>query len=129
MTQGNLLGHIISKKGISIDPERVKAILKLVPPNSRKELKSFFGKINFVRKFISGFAEIVHPLNDMLKKDAKIEWSTQAKEAFEEIKMSIATTPVLVSPDYLLLFKVYSFASEHSCAGVLTQKKEGEDEW
>ena len=36
--------------------------------------------------------------------------------------------PVLVSPDYGLPFKIYSFSSEHSCTGILTQKKEKEDE-
>ena len=48
VTKGKLLGHIISKAGISIDPDRVEAILKLSHPYSQKELKSFFGKINFV---------------------------------------------------------------------------------
>lgn len=97
----------------------------MVLPNSWKDLKSFFGKINFVKNFISGFVDIVCPLNDMLKKDAKIEWNTLAKEASKEIKISIATTLVLVSPNYLLPFKVYSSMSEHSCVGILTQKKEG----
>ena len=72
VTKGKFLGHIISKTGISIDLDRVEAIFKLLPSTSRKELKYFFGKINFIRNFISGFAKIVHPLNDMLKKNVKI---------------------------------------------------------
>ena len=48
VTKGKLLGHVISKVGISIDLDRVKSIIKLAPPHSWKELKSFFGKINFV---------------------------------------------------------------------------------
>ena len=56
---------------ISIDPDRVEAILELSPPHSKKKLKSFFRKINFVQKIISRFAEIVYPLNDSLKKEAK----------------------------------------------------------
>ncbi|XP_059074946.1 uncharacterized protein LOC131874979 [Cryptomeria japonica] len=93
--EGKLLGHVISEKGISIDPDRVKAISTINLPASKKELKSFFSKINFVRKFIIGFTEIVRPLNEMLKKDAKIEWSTQAKRAFEEIKLAIVEAPAL----------------------------------
>ena len=69
MTKGKLLGHIIFEVGISIDPSWVEVILKYSSLTSRKELKSFLGKINFVRKFISGFIKIVHPLNDMLKKN------------------------------------------------------------
>ncbi|XP_057863203.1 uncharacterized protein LOC131071404 [Cryptomeria japonica] len=128
VTEGKLLGHIISEKGISIDPERVEAISKINLPSSKKELRSFFGKINFVREFISGFAEIIRPLNEMLKKDAKIDWTTEAKKAFEEIKSTIVEAPVLVSPDYARPFYVYSFSSEHTCAAVLTQKNEDKDE-
>jgi len=58
VTEGKLLGHVISDQGISIDLDRIQAILKIAPPASKKELKSYFGKINFVRKFITGFAEI-----------------------------------------------------------------------
>ena len=73
VTEGKLLEHVISEKGIMIDPERVEAISKLGMLGSKKELKSFFGKINFVRKLISAFAKIVKPMNDMLKKDAKMD--------------------------------------------------------
>ena len=48
VTKGKLLGHIIFEARISIDLERIEAILKLSPLHSCKELKSFFGKINFV---------------------------------------------------------------------------------
>ena len=93
--------------------------MKLSPPHSQKELKSFFEKINFV---------IVHPLNDLLKKGAKMEWVPEIKKSFEYIKVNISMALVLVSPNYELPFKIYSFASEHSCAGILMQKKEKEDE-
>lgn len=48
VTKGNLLGHIIFEARISIDPNRIEVILKLSPPHSQKELKSFFRKIKFV---------------------------------------------------------------------------------
>ena len=84
---------------------------------------SFFRKINFVWKFISGFAEIVHPLNDLLKKGAKIEWGLKIKKSFEDIKVAISMASVLVSLDYELPFKIYSFSLEDSCVGISTQKK------
>ena len=48
VTKGKLLGRIIFEVRISIDPERIEAILKLSPPHNHKELKSFFRKINFL---------------------------------------------------------------------------------
>lgn len=100
----------------------------MLPPNNHKDLKSFFGKINFVQKFISGFAELVHPLNDLLKKGVKIKWTPKFKRSFQDIKVLISATPVLVIPNYQLPFKVYSFTLENLCANILTQKKEHEDE-
>lgn len=73
-----------------------------------------------MRKFITGFVEIVRPLNAMLKKDAKIEWTPKAKAAFEDIKRAIVDAPILISLDYTREFYIYSFASEHTCAAILT---------
>ena len=58
MQEGKLLGHIISKEGIKIDPERVASIQKIDIP-SRKEIQSFLGSMNFLRRFIPNFAEIL----------------------------------------------------------------------
>jgi hypothetical protein len=60
--EGKLLGHIISKYGINIDPERVKAISQLPLPHNKKAMQYFFGRINFMRKFTPDFTEIVKPL-------------------------------------------------------------------
>lgn len=72
--------------------------------------------------------EIVQELNAMLKKDAKIEWTKEAWEAFENIKKAIVYAPVLSSPDYNKPFYIYSFAFEYTYATVLTQKIEEKEE-
>ena len=59
MKKGKLLGHIISQEGIKIDPKRVEAILKIELPRNKAEVQSFLGKVNFLRRFIVAFAEIV----------------------------------------------------------------------
>jgi len=81
-TEGKLLGHILSKDGIVIDPERIQTIMRIQPPTNKKAMQSFFGRIHFIRKFISGFAEIICPLQMMMKKDIAYKWSDEAKEAF-----------------------------------------------
>jgi hypothetical protein len=62
MEEGTLLRFVISPEGITIDPGRVEAIKAIVLPHNKKAMQSFLGKINFVRRFISDFAEIVKPL-------------------------------------------------------------------
>lgn len=48
VTDGKLLGHVILEAIISIDLDTISALIKLQTPNRKKELKSYFGKINFV---------------------------------------------------------------------------------
>ena len=56
MQEGKFLGHIVSSDGIKIDPEHVKAIMKITIPRNKKYIQSFIGKINFLRWFIPNFA-------------------------------------------------------------------------
>ena len=60
--EGKFLGHVISKKGISIDLERVKDITHIPMPHNKKSMHSFMGTINFVQRFVPDFVQIVKPL-------------------------------------------------------------------
>jgi hypothetical protein len=124
MQEGKLLGHIVSRDRIKIDPSRVQAIDTINIPRNVKEIQSFLGKINFLRRFIPNFAEIVKLITGMLKKNNEVKWTTEAKESFARIKKVISEAPVLASPDYLKDFLIFSFASEHTIAAVLLQKNE-----
>ena len=79
MQEGKILGHIISREGIKINPKRVEAIDTINIPRNRKENQSFLGKIIFLRRFISNFTEIVKLITYMLKKDSEFKWKTKAK--------------------------------------------------
>jgi hypothetical protein len=61
--KGKLLGHIISKDEISIDPSIIEAINKIPLPKDNKSLQYFFRQINFIIRFVPIFVEIVKPLN------------------------------------------------------------------
>jgi hypothetical protein len=75
--EGKLLGHIIYQVGIHIDPERIKAISQLPLPHKKNSMQSFFGKINFVRKFTPDFAETIKPLQKMIRKDVEFKWDDE----------------------------------------------------
>ena len=63
-------------------------------------------------------------ITEMLRKDGEIKWSSEAKKSFEEIKTALTKALVLISPNFEKDFQIYSFASEHTIAGVLLQKNE-----
>jgi hypothetical protein len=124
MKEGKLLGHIVSAEGVRIDPSRVEAIQTLSLPRSRKEVQAFLGKINFLRRFISNFAEMVKHITAMLRKGNEVKWTVEPRESFIQIKKALTEAPVLISPDYFKDFLIFSFASFDTVAAVLLQKNE-----
>ena len=74
LEEGKLLGHIVSKQGVKIDPARVEAIQSIPLLRSKKYIQRFLGKINFLRRFVPNYAEIVKKITDMLKKDVEVKW-------------------------------------------------------
>jgi hypothetical protein len=70
--EGKLLGHIIIKDGVKMDPERVQAIQQVPLPKTKKSLQSFLGQINFVRRFMPNLAETLKPLQKLLKKRCQV---------------------------------------------------------
>ena len=119
LEEGKLLGHIISKDGIKIDPDRVSTILKVGEPRSKKEIQSFLGQVIFLRRFVPSFAEILMNVTNMLRKGHEIKWTVEARRSFKEIKQAISKALVLVSPYFTKDFLVFSYASEHTIAAIL----------
>jgi hypothetical protein len=68
ITKGKILGNIFSDSRISIDPERIVAILNLPDLTSKKEVQAFMGIINFVCRFVPDFVVMVKPIHNILKK-------------------------------------------------------------
>jgi hypothetical protein len=83
--KGKLHGFIVSKYGMVIEPERTQVIAKLSPTSSKKSMQSFLGKINFVRRIIPSFSEMVRPLQNLIKKDVLYHWGPQESQDFDSI--------------------------------------------
>ena len=99
-------------------------------------MKSFMGTINFVRRFVpdfaqivKNFAQIVKPLQQMVKQSVQFKWTDLEKNAFSKIKTSVAHAPSLKSLNFKKDFILYTFVSDDSLAAVLTQKEDGGDEY
>jgi RNase H-like domain found in reverse transcriptase len=90
-------------------------------PTMLKQTRSFLGFGNFYQKFISHYSELARPLNDLMKKDKKFEWSTKCQEAFDTMKKRFTEEPVLLMPDQLKPFQIESDASKVATGAVLTQ--------
>jgi hypothetical protein len=122
--EGKLLGYVVSKQGITVDPEWVAAILELPLPHHKKGLQSFIGRINFVRHFLSNIATLLKPLTAMLKKNAVFSWTREGKNSFQEIKEALASAPTLVNPNFSKDFILYAYGSYDVISAILVQQNE-----
>jgi hypothetical protein len=111
MQEGKLLGHIISKEGIKIEPNKVEGIPKIDTPRGKKEVQYFLEKVIFMRRFIPNLVEIIKHITNILGKGNKIKWTPQARNSFEYIKVALTKAPVLASLDFAKDFILFSFAS------------------
>jgi hypothetical protein len=124
MQEGKLLGHVISKEGIKIDPRKVATIQKIDTPENKKEVKYFLERVNFLRRFIPNVYEIDNFITHMLRNYNQVKWTNEERGPFDDIKRSLIEAPVLISPDYSKYFMIFYFSLEHTIAGVLLQKND-----
>ena len=116
------LGHVVSAGGISVDPEKIQAILDWLSPTNVFEIRSFLGLAGYYRKFVEGFSSIAKPLTQLLKKDKKFEWTQKCEDSFQELKRRLTSAPILIMPDVTKSFDVYCDASRLGLGCVLMQE-------
>ena len=73
VTSGKFLGFVVDRQGVQMDQDKQRAILEMPCPRTAKELKSFLGKVSYLRRFVPGLAEITHPLMQLLRKNTKVQ--------------------------------------------------------
>ena len=76
------LGHIINHEGIRTLPEKAEEILKIKAPRNMDEVQAFLRMLNYYCIFIPAFADLVHPVQKLLKKNVKFEWTEECDKAF-----------------------------------------------
>jgi hypothetical protein len=71
--------------------------MKINTPRSKKEVESFIGKVNLLRRFILNLAKIIKHITSMLRKGNEIKWNPESRRSFEYIKVALTKSPVLSS--------------------------------
>jgi hypothetical protein len=115
------LGHIISAQRVSTDPSKIQAVRDCPTPTNITELHGFLGLAGYYRRFIKDYGKICKPLFEGLKK-GEFTWSTPQSDAFNNIKTTSCSAPVLALPDFSKPFILEADASDNSIGAVLMQE-------
>ncbi|KAE9065235.1 hypothetical protein PF007_g28916 [Phytophthora fragariae] len=115
------LGCFLGKDGVRADPKKVCAIAQWPVPVSQKDLRKWLGLANYLHKYSANYAEMARPLTNLLKKDAVWSWTSEAQQAFEAIKSSLQSAPILALPDEERPFSVVCDASDFAIGCALLQ--------
>ncbi|RDY02595.1 Retrovirus-related Pol polyprotein from transposon 17.6, partial [Mucuna pruriens] len=95
VTEGIVLGHLVSSRGVEVNKAKVDIITSLPNPVSVRDVRSFLGHAGFYRRFIKNFSKIALPLSKLLQKDVDFAFDQPYVEAFQELKTRLTSTPIL----------------------------------
>ena len=101
---------------------RVEAILKLEPPKTIKDCRSFCGMVNYLSIYLKDLQSKLIPIYYLTRKGVPFVWAKEQAEAFEDIKIALTSPPILVMPDTKGHIILVSDTSKVGCGGALYQE-------
>ena len=134
----DFLGHVLSKNGVSPNPEKIEKVHDWPTPMNSKEVHSFIGLASYYRRFIPNFAKWAGPLHaliipastqykfrtGLLKKSdlPEFKWTEECEVGFTNLKQALISAPILAYPDYSKAFILETDASLKGLGAVLSQR-------
>jgi hypothetical protein len=122
--QVELLGYVISEKGISPQAGKVEAIRNVPYPTDLKEVRSFLGMAGYYRQCIENFAVVASPLVNLTKKGELFRIGEEEKAAWDALKAALCSSQVMRYPDPAKPYLLYTDASQYAIGAILVQVDE-----
>lgn len=125
--QCKFVGHIVSGRGIEVDPAKIACIVNWPFPRTISELRGFLGLCSYYRSFCPGFATVADPLTECLRKGVTLCHTPERQAAFDKLKQMLTSTPVLAMPrdDPDCTYVIDSDASGTGGSAILQQWQDG----
>src|SRR4051794_5334584 len=121
---GQVLGYLISARGIEANPKKIKAILDMDRPTNLKQIQRLAGRVAALSRSIARLREKALPLYALMQKTSKFEWTNEAQSALDEFKRILSTSPILVTPHEREMILLYIAATTQVVSTVLIIERE-----
>ena len=117
------LGNVVSVSGVSVDPEKVKAVMSWERPKSVYEIHSFLGLAGYYGRLIEDFSRLYAPMTRLIQKEVKFEWNDLCERAFQKLKRRLSSAPIMIVLERGQRYIVYCDASRDGLRCVLMQSR------
>ena len=111
----------MSASGVSVDPEKVEAMMSWERPKPIFVIRSFLGLAGYYRRFINDFSRLAATITRLIQKEVKFDWDDRREEAFQELKRRLTSASILIVLDRGQGYTVYCDASRAGLGCVLIQ--------
>jgi len=115
------LGHVVSREGISVSPEYIRAVKEFPRPTNAKAVQRFIGKCQYYNRFVPNFSKVCAPLYKATRAHVAFDWTPACQRAFEELREALTSCQVLAHPDYSKPFIVDCDGSQDGLGATLIQ--------
>ncbi|XP_065638362.1 uncharacterized protein LOC136071237 [Quercus suber] len=122
MGSDKFLGYIITHRGIEVDPDQIKAIRDLKPPQNPKEVQKLTRMIAALNRFISRSADQCRPFYLLINKWKGFEWSEDCVMAFQQLKEYLSRPPIMSHPEANEVLYAYIAVALHTVSLSVIEK-------
>ena len=122
---GKFLGYMVTHRGIEVNPDQVKAINNLQPPQNPKEVQKLTGMTAALNRFISRSADRCRPFFQLMNKWKGFERTEECAQAFQQLKDYLSHPPIMSSPEADEVLFAYIVVAPHAVSLVLIQVDSG----
>ncbi|GKV48818.1 hypothetical protein SLEP1_g55610 [Rubroshorea leprosula] len=129
---GKFLGFMVSRRGIEVNPEKIKAVAEMEPPKSMKDVQRLTGRVAALHRFISKSVDKCLPFfkimrlaaqKDESSKEKKFEWNSECQAAFDELKSYLSSPPLLTKANDGEILYLYLGISDEAISSVLVREE------
>ena len=122
VSAGKFLGFIVNSRGIETNPDKIKAVLDMLPPSNIKDIQRLTERIVALSRFVSRASDKCQPFFQVLKK--AFQWDAHCQEAFTTLKNYLSSPLILVSPSEGEILTLYLAVSDFATSAVLVRERD-----